>query len=163
MDDLPAFITIETGEDDGLPLSIAWTLADGSVKHTLIQPDSDWLDNELISLGAYSLEELTSLGVSPLDVIEELELDHFNATLYTAGVADDEAALSRLFDTYGLDPFIELASAESLYPNLPSGEWAQARREMFAELGLEPLRPEDEIQVMLALHQRIVLDDAGGL
>lgn len=159
MDDLPGFITVEAADHDGLPLSIAWTLVDGSVKHTLIQPDSDWLDDELISLGDYSLEELNTMGVSPLDVIQELELDHFNATLYTAGIADDEATLSRLFDTYGMDPFIELAPAESLYPELPAGEWSQARRELFAELGLEPMRPEDEIQVMLALHQRMRLEE----
>ncbi|MGO2131497.1 MAG: hypothetical protein ACTH3D_01165 [Halomonas sp.] len=159
MDDLPGFITVETADQDGLPLSIAWTLRDGSVKHTLIQPDSDWLDDEMISLGSYSMEELATMGVSPLDVIQELEQDHFNATLYTAGIADDEAALSRLFDTYGMDPFIELAPAESLYPELSVGEWSQARRELFAELGLEPMRPEDEIQVMLALHQRMRLDD----
>lgn len=163
MDDLPGFITVETADHDGLPLSIAWTLADGRVKHTLIQPDSEWLDGELISLGTYSLEELATMGVSPLDVIQELELDHFNATLYTAGVADDEAALSRLFDTYGMDPFIELAPAESLYPNLQSGAWAQARRELFSELGLEPMRPEDEIQVMLALHQRITMESTDEL
>ncbi|UYG08651.1 hypothetical protein [Halomonas sp. M4R1S46] len=155
MDELPAFIAVETGDDGDLPLSIAWTLPDGRVKHTLIQPDEDWLDDELISLGAYSLEELTSLGVSPLDVIRELETDHFNATLYTAGVGDDEAALSRLFETYGLDPFVELAPAESLYGDLPPGDWARARGELFGELGLEPLRPEEEIQVMLTLHQRL--------
>ncbi|WP_275289042.1 hypothetical protein [Halomonas elongata] len=155
MDELPAFIAIETGNDGDLPLSVAWTLPDGRVKHTLIQPDSDWLEDELVSLGDYSLEELNSMGVSPLDVIRELETDHFNATLYTAGVGDDEAALSRLFETYGLDPFVELAPAESLYNGLAPGEWARARGDMFGELGLEPLRPEEEIQVMLALHLRI--------
>ncbi|RTQ98343.1 hypothetical protein [Halomonas nitroreducens] len=155
MDELPAFIAVETGDDGDLPLSIAWTLPDGRVKHTLIQPDDDWLDDELVSLGAYSLEELTSMGVSPLDVIRELETDHFNATLYTAGVGDDEAALSRLFETYGLDPFVELAPAESLYGGLAPGDWARARGELFGELGLEPLRPEEEIQVMLTLHQRL--------
>ncbi|WP_069385131.1 hypothetical protein [Halomonas caseinilytica] len=155
MDELPAFIAIETGNDGDLPLSIAWTLPDGRVKHTLIQPDNNWLEDELVSLGDYSLEELNSMGVSPLDVIRELETDHFNATLYTAGVGDDEAALSRLFETYGLDPFVELAPAESLYNGLEPGEWARARGDLFGELGLEPLRPEEEIQVMLALHLRI--------
>ncbi|ATJ81903.1 hypothetical protein ACFPTY_02890 [Halomonas beimenensis] len=159
MVELPAFIAVETGDDGDLPLSIAWTLPDGRVKHTLIQPDDDWLDDEMVSLGAYSLEELTSMGVSPLDVIRELENDHFNATLYTAGVGDDEAALSRLFETYGLDPFVELAPAESLYAALAPGDWARARGELFGELGLEPLRPEEEIQVMLTLHQRLALDD----
>ncbi|MFP4136810.1 MAG: hypothetical protein ACLFSR_00465 [Halomonas sp.] len=155
MADMPGFIAVETGDDGGLPLAIAWTLPDGRVKHTLIQPEDDWLEDELISLGGYSLEELNGMGVSPLDVIRELENDHFSATLYTAGVGDDEAALSRLFDTYGLDPFVELAPAESLYDALDSGDWSRARGELFGELGLEPLRPEHEVEVMLRLHRRL--------
>lgn len=153
--ELPGFIAVETGDEGGLPLAIAWSLPDGRVKHTLIQPDDDWLNEELVALGGYSLEELTSMGVSPLDVIRELETDHFNETLYTAGVGDDEAALSRLFDTYGLDPFVELAPAESLYSNVASGDWSRARGELFGELGLEPMRPDHEVEVMLHLHQRL--------
>ncbi len=155
MPEIPAFIAVETGEDGGLPLAIAWSLQDGRIKHTLIQPDDDWLDSETLSLGDYSLEELSSMGVSPLDVIRELESDHFNATLYTAGVFDDEAALSRLFDVYGIDPFVELAPADSLYHDLPAGEWSQARNELFGELGMEPMRPEQEVEVMLHLHRRL--------
>ena len=153
--EIPGFIAVETGEDGGLPLAIAWTLPDGRVKHTLIQPEDDWLDNEMVSLGEYSLEELNSMGVSPLDVIRELENDHFSATLYTAGVSDDEAAISRLFDTYGLDPFVELAPAESLYDALEPGDWARLRGDVFGELGMEPMRPEHEVAVMLNLHQRL--------
>ncbi|MGQ7248264.1 hypothetical protein ACUN9Y_13125 [Halomonas sp. V046] len=159
MADLPAFIAVETGEDGGLPLAIAWSLDDGRIKHTLIQPDDSWLDAEMVSLGDYSLEELASIGISPLEVIRELETDHFNATLYTAGVFDDEAALSRLFDTYGLDPFVELAPAESLYPDLGPSDWARARNELFGELGLEPMRPEQEVEVMLHLHRRMRDED----
>lgn len=155
MSDFPGFIAVETGEDGSLPVAIAWTLPDGQIKHTLIQPDDDWLDEELMQLGDYSLEELRSFGVSPLDVIRELENDHHSATLYTAGIGDDEKALSRLFDDYGVDPFVELAPAESLYPDMSGGEWGRARNELFGELGLEPLRPEHEIQVMLYLHQRL--------
>ncbi|WP_043532481.1 hypothetical protein [Litchfieldella xinjiangensis] len=155
MAELPGFIAIETGEEGGLPLAIAWSLPDGRIKHTLIQPDSDWLDNEMVSLGDYSLEELDNLGVSPLDVIRELETDHFSETLYTAGVNDDEASLSRLFDVYGIDPFVELAPADSLYSSLTPGEWSRARGDMFGEMGFEPMRPEQEVEVMLLLHQRL--------
>ena len=66
----------------------------------------------------------------------------------------------RLFDDYGVDPFVELAPAESLYPDLATGEWARARNELFGELGLEPLRPDHEVQVMLYLHQRLIEDAA---
>lgn len=155
MEEIPGFIAVETGEDGELPLAIAWVLPDGRIKHTLIQPDDGWLDDEMNALNGYSMEELNSFGVSPLDVIRELENDHFNATLFTAGVSDDEAALARLFDTFGIDPFVELAPADSLYPDLDSGEWTRARGELFGELGLEPLRPEHEVAVMLRLHQRL--------
>ncbi len=157
--EIPGFIAVETGDEGGLPLAIAWSLSDGRIKQTLIQPDDDWLTEELISLGGYSLEELSSLGVSPLDVIRELETDHFNETLFTAGISDDESALSRLFDTYGLDPFVELAPAESLYASLAPGDWARARGELFGILGLEPMRPEHEVEVMLHLHQRLNATD----
>jgi hypothetical protein len=159
MDEIPGFIAVETSDDGELPLAIAWVLPDGRIKHTLIQPDDGWLSDDMNALNGYSLEELSSFGVSPLDVIRELENDHFNATLFTAGIRDDEAALARLFDTYGLDPFIELAPADSLYPDLMGGEWSRARGELFGELGLEPLRPDHEVEVMLKLHQRLALDD----
>ncbi|MGB8711941.1 MAG: hypothetical protein WCD50_02310 [Onishia taeanensis] len=159
MADVPGFIAVETGEEGGLPLAIAWSLNDGRIKHTLIQPDTDWLDDDMVALGDYSQEELESLGISPLDVIRELETDHFNATLYTAGVSDDEAALSRLFETFGLDPFVEMAPAESLYPDLGAGEWSRERGMLFAEQGLEPMRPEQEVEVMLMLHRRLVLGE----
>ena len=72
MADYPGFIAIETGEDDGLPLAIAWSLPDGRIKQTLIQPDDSWISEDTNVMGSYSIEELESLGVSPLDVIREL-------------------------------------------------------------------------------------------
>ncbi|MBZ9537809.1 hypothetical protein KGQ90_02480 [Modicisalibacter tunisiensis] len=156
MSDFPSFIAVETGEEDALPLAIAWALPDGQIKHTLIQPDDDWLGEELAALGDYSLDELRTFGVSPLDVLKELEGDHFSATLYTTGISDDEAALSRIFDTFGVDPFVELAPVTSLYPDLQLGEWERARNDLFGELGLEPLRADHEVQVMLYLHQRLI-------
>ncbi|OLO05029.1 MULTISPECIES: hypothetical protein [Salinicola] len=159
MTDYPGFIAIETGGDNSLPLAIAWALPNGQIKNTLIQPDDEWLKDELLSLGGYDLDELRHLGISPLDVIRELENDHFSETLYTAGVQDDEAALSLMFDDFGVDPFVELEPAANLYPELDAGEWSRARSELFGEMGLEPLRPEHEVQVMLYLHQRLVQQD----
>ncbi|NIC07332.1 hypothetical protein [Billgrantia bachuensis] len=155
MAEIPGFIAVETGDDSDLPLAIAWVLPDGRIKHTLIQPDDDWFDDEFNMLNGYSLEELHSFGATPLDVIRELENDHFSATLFTAGISSDEAALARIFDTYGIDPFVELAPADSLYPGLSAGEWSRARNELFSEMGLEPLRPEHEVEVMLRLHERL--------
>lgn len=153
--DFPGFIAIETGDEEALPVAISWALPDGQIKHALIQPDDDWLDEELLKLGDYSLDELRSLGLSPLDVLRELEADHFNVTLYTAGIGDDEAALLRLFEDFAVTPFVELAPAETLYPDLDPGEWTRARGDLFGDLGLEPMRADHEVQVMLYLHQRL--------
>ncbi|MGS2743975.1 hypothetical protein ACU6TU_10310 [Halomonas sp. LS-001] len=158
MSEMPGFIAIETGDEEGLPLSVAWSLPDGRIKHTLIQPDDSWIAESDSVTYEYSAEELESFGVSPLDVIRELETDYFNETLYTGGSGEDELALARLFDTYGIDPFVELAPAESLYPDLHDAQWQLQRREVFDQLGLEPMRPEDEVSAMLALHQRLTDD-----
>ena len=45
--DFPGFIAIETGDEEALPVAISWALPDGQIKHALIQPDDDWLDEEL--------------------------------------------------------------------------------------------------------------------
>ena len=159
MSDFPGFIAIETGDEEGLPLSVAWSLPDGRIKHTLIQPDDSWIAESEHVTNEYSAEELESFGVSPLDVIRELETDYFNETLYTSGSGEDELALARLFDTYGIDPFVELAPAESLYQGINKAHWQHQRREVFDQLGLEPMRPEDEVSAMLALHQQLEGDD----
>ncbi|WP_233266409.1 hypothetical protein [Cobetia sp. L2A1] len=160
--DFPAFIAVETGEDSSLPLAIAWALPDGQMKHVLIQPDDEWLDNELLELGDYSLEDLRSFGVSPLDVLKELEQDYYQTTLYTTGINDDEHSLARLFDAYNMDPFIEFAPAESLYPEFSPGEWARERNNVMFEQGLQPFRPDNEVLVMLAIHTRLRGDGIRG-
>ncbi|MDX1355472.1 MAG: hypothetical protein R3226_08530 [Halomonas venusta] len=159
MADYPGFIAIETGEDNGLPLAIAWSLPDGRIKQTLIQPDDSWISEDTNVMGSYSIEELESLGVSPLGVIRELETDHFSATLYTSDNGEDEAALARLFDTYGLDPFVELAPAQVLYEAISARDWHRLRSEIFNDMGLEPMRPEHEIEVMLTLHKQLTEKD----
>ena len=160
MSEIPGFIAIETGDEEGLPVAIAWSLSDGRIKHTLIQPDDSWFDDSASATREYSSEELESLAVSPLDVIRELENDHFSATLYTNDSGEDELALTRIFDTYGMDPFIELAPAETLYDDLSASEWQRQRSDTFSELGLEPMRPEHEVEVMLNMHQRLTTDEA---
>ncbi|MCL7930552.1 hypothetical protein [Halomonas llamarensis] len=160
MSEIPGFIAIETGDEEGLPVAIAWSLSDGRIKHTLIHPDDSWFDDSSSVTREYSSEELESLAVSPLDVIRELENDHFSATLYTNDSGEDELALTRIFDTYGMDPFIELAPAETLYDNVSASEWQRQRSDAFGELSLEPMRPEHEVEVMLSMHQRLSTDEA---
>ncbi|RKR02678.1 hypothetical protein C7446_2399 [Kushneria sinocarnis] len=159
--DLPGFLAIEAGDGE-LPVAIAWSLPDGRIKQTLIQPDPGWLEDDSVSFGDYSEEQLNTLGLTTLEVIRELEADYHGATLHTPGVVDEQAILASLFASCGTEPFVELMPAEQLYEELPEDEWREQRGELFNELGLEPLRAEDELQVMLTLHMRFQDEDDSG-
>ncbi|MGJ8515244.1 hypothetical protein R84981_001931 [Carnimonas sp. R-84981] len=150
---LPGFLHIVTG-DGALPVAIAWSLKDGRIKHTLIQPLESWLEEENIGLEGFDESNLYGMGVSPLDVIRELEMDHDSETLYVTGTSDEEGALERIYAEYGLNPVVELANAWQLYSQLDREQWEDERRELFEERGLTPMSPEHEVEAMLFLHQR---------
>ncbi|MFC0268214.1 hypothetical protein [Kushneria aurantia] len=149
--ELPGFIALESGEGS-VPVAIGWSLPDGRIKHTLIQPDESWLHDASLSFGDYAIDELSSLGASVSDVLRELETDYYGSTLYSSHPDDDAVALERLFEVVRGNPFIELSGAASLYAERE--EWHLQYGELFSELGLEPGRAEHELQVMLTLHVR---------
>lgn len=153
---LPGFIALESGEGD-VPVAIAWTLSDGRIKHTLIQPDEAWLEDDVASLGDYHADELLTMGVSVSDVIRELEADYHGSLLYSANPEQDEAALARIFEAISGSAFVSIVDAGTLY-NDPD-EWHQQRSEMFNEMGLEPGRAEHDLETLLKLHVRWLDDD----
>lgn len=156
---LPGFIALESGEGR-VPVAIAWSLPDGRIKHTLIQPDEAWLDDEAASLGDYGLDELLTLGASVRDVVRELEADHYGNRLYSSDCDEDAAALARLFEAVRGDPFVEMESAATLYADRE--EWRLQRSELMGELGLEPGRAEHELQTLLTLHVRFLEENLTG-
>lgn len=156
-DTFPAFLFIETG-DDHLPLAICWSLPDGQIKHTLIQPIESW-DGDHTALGDYDIDTLHSEGERPLDVLRELEADHCGETLYINGLNDEEDALERLFDEYGIAPFVTLEPLSTLYPNNDPEEWRELRTELLQEQGLTPMQADHELLIMLMLHKRLSGED----
>lgn len=155
--ELPGFIALESGEGQ-IPVAIAWSLPDGRIKHTLIQPDEVWLDDEAASLGDYGLDELLTLGASVRDVVRELEADHYGNRLYSSDCDEDGAALARLFEAVRGAPFVEVERADALYADRE--EWRLQRGELMGELGLEPGRAEHELQTLLTLHVRFLEEGA---
>lgn len=157
-DTYPAFLAIETG-DDALPVAIAWSLPDGQIKYTLIQPLESWDDGDDMALGGYDISTLHATGERPLDVIRELEEDHFEETLYIAGVGEEHEALERLFSEYGMTPFVTLEYASTLYETADAESWQESRSEVLLEQGLTPMQADDEVTAMLNVHQRLTGDD----
>lgn len=152
-DTFPAFLAIETG-DDALPVAIAWSLPDGQIKYTLIQPLESWDDGDDLALNGYDLDTLHANGERPLDVIRELEADHFEAVLYVSGVGEEHDALERLFSEYGINPFVTLEYASRLYDNVDTETWQDARNDYLIDEGLPPMQADNEVLAMLNLHQR---------
>lgn len=156
-DTFPAFLFIETGEDH-LPLAICWSLPDGQIKHTLIQPLESW-GGEPSELGDYDIETLHASGERPLDVLRELEADHCGETVYISGLNDDEDALERMFDEYSIAPFVSLEPLNVLYPDSDPEEWSELRGELLQEQGLTPMQADHELLIMLMLHRRLSGND----
>ena len=157
-DSFPAFIFVETG-DDHLPLAISWSLPDGQIKHTLIQPLESW-DGDHTGLGDYDIDTLHTSGERPLDVLRELESNHCGETVYINGLNDDEEALERLFEEYGMAPFISVESLATLYPDQDPEEWREQRSELVQEQGLTPMQADHELLIMLMLHRRLTGEDS---
>ena len=157
-DSFPAFLFVETG-DDHLPLAIGWSLPDGQIKHTLIQPLESW-DGDHTGLGDYDIDTLHASGERPLDVLRELESDHCGETVYINGLNDDEEALERLFEEYGMAPFISIEPLATLYPDQDAEEWRELRSELVQEQGLTPMQADHELLIMLMLHRRLTGEDS---
>lgn len=155
----PAFLFVEAN-DENLPLAIGWSLPDGQIKHTLIQPLESW-EGDPATLADYALETLHASGERPLDVIRELETDHFGDTVYVSGLNDDEAALNRLFNEYGMSPFVTVMPIETLYSGVDADEWRDMRSDLIQEQGLMPMQADHELLIMLMAHQRLTGDDSG--
>lgn len=110
----PHFIAIDASsyEDTAYPIAIAWSLSDGTIKTTLIQPDDDWeeWDSALEELHGINQETLYQRGETPWSVIRELENDLEQSYLATDDVDRCEQLLETLYETCQRELSVELGS-----------------------------------------------------
>lgn len=124
----PCFLTIDASsyEDTAHPVAIAWSLADGTVKTTLIQPEEDWEDWD------YALEELHGIsqntvyerGETLWSVILELENDLDRPFLQCDDIERCEMLLERMYDACGRDLTLEISHhGEELNDQVNRDDW----------------------------------------
>ena len=124
----PCFLAIDASsyEDTAHPVAIAWSLADGTVKTTLIQPDEDWEDWD------YALEDLHGItqdtvyerGETPWSVIRELENDIDRPFVQCDEPQRCEVLLQRLYEACGRDLTLDVGShSDELSTNVNREEW----------------------------------------
>ncbi|SFW98239.1 hypothetical protein [Marinospirillum alkaliphilum] len=147
---LPTFIAIEAAAADAqsFPVSIAWSLPDGSIKHALIQPDDSWLeagDERPVMQDA----DLTVESYSADEVVRELLYDQQDDVYYLDQLHPQEGWLLKLFAAAGQEVTFELAEAVQL---CEAADWSQAYQETQQFLGLDPTRAEDQVRALLETH-----------
>lgn len=114
----PHFIAIDgsSWEEHAHPVAIAWSMADGQIKTTLIQPEDDWDDWDIAlgDLHGITPDTLYQRGETVWSVIRELEGDLEQPLLY----ADDEERVSmlleKIYEACERDLSIELADARDV-------------------------------------------------
>lgn len=124
----PCFLAIDASsyENTAHPVAIAWSLADGTVKTTLIQPEDDWEDWD------YGLEDLHGItqdtvyerGETVWSVIRELENDIDRPFLQCDDTERCEALLERMYEACGRDLTLDVGShGDELNSSVDRNDW----------------------------------------
>lgn len=110
----PQFIAIDASsfEEWAHPVAIAWSLADGQIKTTLIAPDDDWddWDISLQDLHGITPETLHQRGETAWSVIRELEQDLENSYIFADQAERVEELLEKLYESCNRDLNFEIGS-----------------------------------------------------
>lgn len=114
----PQFIAIDgsSWEEHAHPVAIAWSMADGQIKTTLIQPDDDWDDWDIAlqDLHGITPDTLYQRGETLWSVIRELEGDLEQPYLY----ADDQERvtllLEKIYDACNRELSIEIGDCREI-------------------------------------------------
>ncbi|WP_114418373.1 hypothetical protein [Marinospirillum perlucidum] len=154
---LPTFIAVEGAAEDeeSFPVSIAWSLSDGSIKQALIQPDEAWEDEEASALRVNELD-LEFQGYAPTEIIREMEYDQDDDAYYVAHLHPQEAWMLKLFEAADKEIGFQLIEAAELYEDRTS--WEDAWRESLDLLGLDATRAEDQVRALLEAHVQLTGD-----
>jgi len=154
--DYPQFLDIEASmPDEGqYPVEISWTLRDGTIKSVIISPDDEW-DPWDMAAPDLDVQHLMDQGVSPGDIIRELNEDLGGQTVYVDGLDDDERLLELLFDACGAEPDFELATLKELSTSINFEDLLQQRREIAEQNSLDLEHCEDQVRCLLFLSQQL--------
>ncbi|MEL7400196.1 MAG: hypothetical protein AAFN68_06440 [Pseudomonadota bacterium] len=108
----PHFLAVDgsSWEEHAHPIAIAWSLADGTIKTTLIQPEDDWHDWDfaLEDLHGINQDTLYQRGETGYSVLRELEHDLEQPRVATDDRERVETLLEKLYDSCNRDVSLEI-------------------------------------------------------
>jgi len=125
----PQFIAIDSSsfEEYAHPVAIAWSLADGQIKTTLISPDDQWedeCDSALQDMHGITPETLYERGETTLAVIRELEADLANPYIFADDPVRVEEQLNKLYESCSRDMSIEIGDYREIVTETLLDEYA---------------------------------------
>ncbi|MFL0805944.1 MAG: hypothetical protein K6L60_01505 [Oceanobacter sp.] len=143
----PHFIAIDASshEDTAHPIAIAWSMADGQIKTTLIQPEDDWQDWDygLEDLHGISQETLYQRGETCWSVIRELENDLDESYLRTDNAEGTAQLLEQIYEACDKELSLETGHySEEI-------ESSEHRQEIQEQLYSSPLPCDERVLIML--------------
>lgn len=98
----PHFVAVDASswEEEAQPIAIAWSLADGRIKTTLIQPEDNWddWDYALEDIHGISRDTLYQRGETAWAVIRELENDIDQSYVFSDDAERVEELMSRIYE-----------------------------------------------------------------
>ncbi len=108
----PHFIAIDSSsyEEEAHPIAIAWSLADGRIKTTLIQPDDGWEDWDyaLEDIHGISQDTLYQRGETTWAIVRELENDLDQTYLMTEEEERTEMLLGKIYEACNRELSLEV-------------------------------------------------------
>tara|TARA_B100001109_G_scaffold94721_2_gene76972 strand:- start:29998 stop:30453 length:456 start_codon:yes stop_codon:yes gene_type:complete len=114
----PHFIAIDgsSWEEQAHPVAIAWSMADGQIKTTLIQPEDDWDDWDIAlqDLHGINPDTLYQLGETVWSVIRELENDLEQPHLYADEADRANEMLEKLYEACNRDVSFDVSDCRDV-------------------------------------------------
>ncbi|KZZ58128.1 hypothetical protein A3762_08385 [Oleiphilus sp. HI0125] len=142
-----AFDTIDTYERQ-IPISASWSLPDGQIKTTLINPDEDW-EEYILDNPSIDIDLLIDQGATPAETLKELAHDSEEGSIFCADYYTDNAAYTELYEAINSDPSMELSEWQSTLDTGASGQVEQMRQWIIEQHSLNIELSEDRVKAML--------------
>lgn len=150
------FIDASSYEVESHPIAMAWSLTDGTIKSTMIQPEDDWddWDTGLEDMHGINQETLQQMGEPGWEVIKEFEFDLENPHFLVQDADRSLDLLDKLYDAFGKEPPVELIPIHQWSSCEDSEQRYQLMEDIRSEMGLSPYRCEDVVRLMLEMWVR---------
>ena len=148
----PAVLDIEASGfgQDSYPIEVGFVLADGESFCCLIRPAPGWThwDAAAEEVHHISQETVQILGRDAREVAHLLNDRLRGLTLYCDGWAHDYVWLNVLFEAVDMRPSFKLDNLRGLLTEREARDWAGAKQQTSAEMGLRRHRASSDAKVL---------------